>query len=275
MGLQQIEPQANGLAANAQITGDAFPVKSNGYIVYAGFGPLAGAGRARVRARIDLLGPVAGDGTRPVLGSLWQGYARAGGQPMSIPNCPVERSWAVRVVAAASNGWTTGRVTGQVWVSKDPLPGAPFVYTEPVGPQAGPGDLLKLDINDPATGTQYGLQTVGARTVAMVRAWFGGGVWDATVATRVLEYYVDDGTNQVAIGVSTSMSTTPSTTYFFGAAGGAAPGNTANGALIIATNLPEVLLEPGYRHRPFVFQLQAGDELVQGFALMENWAVIL
>lgn len=268
-------------ATNSQVSGDATPLPT-GWIVGVSLDPYSpGSGfEAAVRARVDLLGPPDPNGTRPNLGSLWEGYVRSRGQPASIPNRYAFPGYAVQVVAASSTSLSVlGRAQARIEMADQEPVGAGFIFREPEGPASGDGDVAQVDLTNPGAGNPWPDNTVGAQTLERPEgAQSANNTTAAGGSARVYIYQAETSGGNVDLCTCAEAHQAASLNGFLSAARGAfTPSVTSSGVdgTDRGISLPDTVLRPGAKWRFTLRNLAAGDNLGQAFARVMRWAVIL
>lgn len=272
-GAQLVPVTAAALAASSQ--GTKTVALPRGFITLVGRGPLSGGKNAALRAKVEL---VAGDGL--VLGTLWEGYVRAKGQPFSQPNLFVPDGWGVKLTVATSSAWagtSNGAITFQVAVSPDPPTVAPWLFLEPPAEGSGPGDLTSLSLAAPGVNADYAEQTVPAQDRRRVTSFAAAPTTKTNAGSLIFQRKVD-GTNidqQVPASIEVGATGTNTIT---GIRNPVSPSPVT--AITLATTrvlmgLGEDVLPPGAK-----FQLKRDnpavtDEWNAAFMGVEVWAVIV
>lgn len=228
--------------------------------------------RGRMFARCLLL-----DASGAQMHCVWQGYLVSAGStvlgPSSVPNITVEPGWQMQAEVTQTGQGAATNVTFHCHVAPAGVSSraGSFIFTEEPG--VGVGELRAVSLGNPAAGAEYSTQTVPAKCRWVVRSIRGRLSTDATVANRVTEVNVDDGTNAYAIWtwpLPVTASSSPRLTLATGA------GDTANAAVsayCILGGIAALPLAAGHRVSFSTNNLQAGDNWDAGFMFVEEWAV--
>lgn len=133
----------------------------------------------------------------------------------------------------------------------------------------GPGALRSIAGTNPAAGVEI-TETVPTNVrwrLLLARFTL---VTNATVATRRVRLFIDDGTNDLYVGeVEATQAASLTRNYNFAAGLGFQQTAFANSNL--GVGIPPVVLREGYRIRTSTVNLQAGDDFAAPRLFVEEW----
>lgn len=255
-------------ALNTRVNGTVNKKFPDGILSIISIVPPTSIPRGRIYGRIEIL-----DRAGEVVLTPWSGYVHSGGAPSSFPGIRVYQGQEARFVAAHGSEGAATRLTAVLGVTPVPVAGWPsgvFFY-EPSG--SGRGEQRAIALAAPAAGADYAIQTVPT-ACAWVQTGFSADLTtDATVASRVPEIHLDNGTSgeDLAISVAVAAATASVTRDYKSGVGVIGPGLVGDRVAIASmpTQIPA-----GFRVRIFTDNIQAGDQWPAGRLGVEEWAVI-